>query len=226
MPFLQQAVDGAATLCRKRSAGAAHRGRVSTNSSRKRRPFYPARIRQKPCIGADALCAPQRRHRSNDIAGALRQKIEQNNRMMTQMGIAGTPAVFYRDRGGKIRRVVGMPAPDLLKRKYCSSPRVEVGGAHQRATRSHVKFRIPSVLCRRCDRGAPAEQFPQRCNRIDVEIRAVAAESRRHALCRHERNAIGARRSHRLVPRKQPIDPVLLGFSALKYIFRPRMRFT
>jgi thiol:disulfide interchange protein DsbG len=34
--------------------------------------------------------------------------------MMDALGIAGTPAVIYRDDKGKIRRVDGLPPDDLL----------------------------------------------------------------------------------------------------------------
>ncbi len=50
-----------------------------------------------------------------EIPAAVKQQIEKNNRMMAEMGIAGTPGVFYKDRQGKVRRVVGMPQPDVLK---------------------------------------------------------------------------------------------------------------
>ena len=38
------------------------------------------------------------------------------------MGIAGTPAVFYKDRRGKVRRVVGMPDADVLKTEILQQP--------------------------------------------------------------------------------------------------------
>jgi thiol:disulfide interchange protein DsbG len=44
----------------------------------------------------------------------VRRKLDGNAAMMDALGIAGTPAVIYRDDKGKVRRVDGMPPEELL----------------------------------------------------------------------------------------------------------------
>lgn len=41
---------------------------------------------------------------------AIKAKIENNAKLMKQYGFAGTPAIFYKDKNGKVRAVNGMPS--------------------------------------------------------------------------------------------------------------------
>lgn len=49
------------------------------------------------------------------IGSATTNKLESNHQLMRSLGIAGTPAVYYKDRAGKVRRVVGMPDARLIE---------------------------------------------------------------------------------------------------------------
>lgn len=49
-----------------------------------------------------------------DIPPRIRQQIEANNRLMQQLGAHATPAIFYKDPQGKVRRVLGLPREALL----------------------------------------------------------------------------------------------------------------
>lgn len=48
------------------------------------------------------------------IPAATAQRIEDNNALMQQLGIMGTPGVVYKDADGKIRMVVGLPSPERI----------------------------------------------------------------------------------------------------------------
>lgn len=48
------------------------------------------------------------------IPPKIRQQIEANNRLMQQLGAQATPAIFYRDTQGKVRRILGLPQDQLM----------------------------------------------------------------------------------------------------------------
>lgn len=48
------------------------------------------------------------------IPAEIRQQIEANNRLMQQLGAQATPAIFYRDTQGKVRRILGLPQAELM----------------------------------------------------------------------------------------------------------------
>lgn len=48
------------------------------------------------------------------IPQPVREQIETNNRLMRQLGAHGTPAVFYKDPQGKVRRIIGLPTAESL----------------------------------------------------------------------------------------------------------------
>ena len=54
---------------------------------------------------------------ASQIASSTNGKLERNHKLMKSLDLAGTPAVFYRDRSGKVRRVVGMPDAGTLERE-------------------------------------------------------------------------------------------------------------
>lgn len=50
----------------------------------------------------------------NPIPPSLLAKIAANNRLMAQLGMAGTPAILYVDAQGVVRNVQGAPKPETL----------------------------------------------------------------------------------------------------------------
>jgi thiol:disulfide interchange protein DsbG len=72
---------------------------------------------------AAALAQHERTHSSGGIAplenipAAIQQKLASNVELMRELGAHGTPAIFYKDREGKVRGITGMPQPDVLKRE-------------------------------------------------------------------------------------------------------------
>lgn len=56
------------------------------------------------------------------IPDDLRSKIEANNQLMKAMSISATPAVFYRDPQGEIRKIVGLPDDTALADAVFRSP--------------------------------------------------------------------------------------------------------
>lgn len=50
-----------------------------------------------------------------DLPPATAQRLEENNALMRELGIMGTPGIVYKDADGKIRSAVGMPSPDRIK---------------------------------------------------------------------------------------------------------------
>lgn len=55
-------------------------------------------------------------------ATELRQKVESNNELMEQLGAFATPTVFYRDRAGIVRKIVGLPDRKALADAVFWSP--------------------------------------------------------------------------------------------------------
>lgn len=49
-----------------------------------------------------------------EIPPTVERKIQANNALMEQLGISATPAVYYKDKQGKVRRVLGIPDPEML----------------------------------------------------------------------------------------------------------------
>lgn len=54
------------------------------------------------------------------IPTEIYHEVGDNNLLMSEVGGQATPVVFYRDRNGKVRRIIGMPAP-CCTRRCCSS---------------------------------------------------------------------------------------------------------
>ena len=50
-----------------------------------------------------------------EVPANLAQQISDNNDLMDQLGISGTPATVYKDADGKIRMAVGMLPPDRIQ---------------------------------------------------------------------------------------------------------------
>lgn len=48
------------------------------------------------------------------IPADIRAKLEANSRLMQELGAPATPAVFYKDTQGKVRRALGVPDPQTL----------------------------------------------------------------------------------------------------------------
>jgi thiol:disulfide interchange protein DsbG len=49
-----------------------------------------------------------------EIPPKIRQQIEANNRLMQQLDAQATPAIFYKDAQGEVRRILGLPEAELL----------------------------------------------------------------------------------------------------------------
>lgn len=49
-----------------------------------------------------------------DIPPEVRRQINRNNGLMSHLGLRATPAVFYRDRQGRVRQLVGVPDQQTL----------------------------------------------------------------------------------------------------------------
>lgn len=58
----------------------------------------------------------------NNIPAEIREKLEANNRLMQQLGVQATPGLFYKDTQGKVRRIIGMPATELLSSEVFQKP--------------------------------------------------------------------------------------------------------
>ncbi|MEX0373909.1 thiol:disulfide interchange protein DsbG [Spiribacter pallidus] len=56
------------------------------------------------------------------LPAEAQERVQQNNQLMSELGIRGTPSVFYRDDEGKIRLVRGLPRGDQMQ--------AVMGGAH------------------------------------------------------------------------------------------------
>ncbi len=56
------------------------------------------------------------------ISERTRAKIEANNALMRELGVAATPAIFYRDSSGRVRSLLGMPSPSVLAREIFQLP--------------------------------------------------------------------------------------------------------
>lgn len=52
------------------------------------------------------------------VADALHAKIMANSRLMDRMGASGTPAIVYRDAGGRVRIVTGLPDDARIARIF------------------------------------------------------------------------------------------------------------
>lgn len=50
----------------------------------------------------------------DQIPERLRRKIEANNQLMETLSVSATPAVFYHDRQGQVRKIVGLPDDTAL----------------------------------------------------------------------------------------------------------------
>jgi thiol:disulfide interchange protein DsbG len=50
----------------------------------------------------------------DNIPERLRRKIEANNQLMETLSVSATPAVFYQDRQGEVRKIVGLPDDTAL----------------------------------------------------------------------------------------------------------------
>lgn len=51
----------------------------------------------------------------NPIPADVLAKIVANNRLMGQLGLAGTPSILYKDAQGVVRNIQGAPRPDKLR---------------------------------------------------------------------------------------------------------------
>lgn len=52
---------------------------------------------------------------ANPLPAAAQQTVQSNNQVMSQLGIRGTPSVFYRDADGGIRLARGLPRGERLE---------------------------------------------------------------------------------------------------------------
>lgn len=83
-------------------------------------------------LGADDPVAALGRHgRDYDKGGVapvakidprVRARIDANNALMQALGVRATPAIFYRDTGGRVRSVLGMPQPSTLEKEIFRLP--------------------------------------------------------------------------------------------------------
>ena len=49
------------------------------------------------------------------IPSAIQQQLDNNLALMTEMGAAATPAIFYQDENGRLRQQLGAPRPEVLE---------------------------------------------------------------------------------------------------------------
>ena len=59
------------------------------------------------------------------IPPEIQRRLMANNQLMFQLGAQATPAIFYKDRQGKVRQMLGMPQPDVLARDIVQQPAKE-----------------------------------------------------------------------------------------------------
>lgn len=58
----------------------------------------------------------------SNIPDQLRKRIEANNKLMETLSVAATPSVFYRDRRGEVRKIVGLPDDTALSEAVFRQP--------------------------------------------------------------------------------------------------------
>lgn len=77
---------------------------------------------------AAALAKHERNHSKGGIEplekipGEIQQHLMLNVQLMRELGAHGTPAVFYKDREGKVRGITGMPQENVLKQEVLQLP--------------------------------------------------------------------------------------------------------
>lgn len=52
----------------------------------------------------------------DDIPAEFQRAVANNTQQMQQLGVQATPAIFYKDREGKVRLAMGLPRPEVLAR--------------------------------------------------------------------------------------------------------------
>lgn len=75
-------------------------------------------------LGADDPAAALKRHSERFESGGVEapedpgadpmQKVEANNRLMQELGLRGTPALYYQTEDGKVQRAEGLPSDERL----------------------------------------------------------------------------------------------------------------
>lgn len=75
-------------------------------------------------LAAKDLEAALTRHEQEHAAGGVKPlsripqktaaQLTANHELMQQLGLSATPTVFYKDAGGKVRKIQGAPSADLL----------------------------------------------------------------------------------------------------------------
>ncbi|HEX5514872.1 MAG TPA: thiol:disulfide interchange protein DsbG, partial [Gammaproteobacteria bacterium] len=83
-------------------------------------------------LAADDPAAALAQHESSHAAGGIQplekipaeiqRKLMANNQLMSQLGAQATPMIFYKDRQGKVRQILGMPPSDVLARDIVQQP--------------------------------------------------------------------------------------------------------
>lgn len=68
------------------------------------------------------------------LALALR-RVEHNNQLMRDLGVNATPAVFYRDEKGKVRKIVGLPDKSALDEAVFRPPAKVLAAPEPNASR-------------------------------------------------------------------------------------------
>jgi thiol:disulfide interchange protein DsbG len=80
-------------------------------------------------MSADDPAAALRRHEesyeddggiaaADSISTEVRQQLQANTQLMREVGVNGTPAIFYKDADGKVKSANGMPSLDRLAQIY------------------------------------------------------------------------------------------------------------
>jgi thiol:disulfide interchange protein DsbG len=80
-------------------------------------------------LGADDPAAALRRHEESyeddggiapaeDVSGEVEAQLKANNQLMRELGVNGTPAIFYKDGEGTVKSANGMPSLDRLAQIY------------------------------------------------------------------------------------------------------------
>jgi len=56
-----------------------------------------------------------------EIPAEFQLAVRNNTQKMQELGIQATPAIFYKDRDGKVRQTLGLPRPDFLAKEIAQT---------------------------------------------------------------------------------------------------------
>lgn len=57
----------------------------------------------------------------DEIPAEFQEAVKNNTQQMHELGIQATPAIFYKDRDGKVRQTLGLPRPEFLAKEIAQA---------------------------------------------------------------------------------------------------------